>query len=179
MSRWGALFASLSLEDRIDKSDKKLGHASFSPLSVSCVDFVPRETGAAYAPRTSSSAGTALVTHRLAQAIADGAEQEADPDGWLGLVLPDGRRRLVAPHIVAALDAAGLLPDLPPTVPRSASVPAARQPSWSDPKDTPREGERCKCGGRWWWTASPEPDGWCCSTCHPPPPGLAVTTIET
>lgn len=114
-------------------------------------------------------AGPVLVARRIAASIAAGAEREDDPDGWLLLVLPDGRRHVVAPHIVAALDAAGLLPELPPTVPRSTYASTARPPSWSDPRDEPREGDRCcVCKSERWWTSAPRPDGWTCSTCHPP-----------
>ena len=60
---------------------------------------------------------------RIAKSLADGAEQEADPDGWLVLVLPYGRRQ--------------------------------------------------------WWSTSPEPDGWCGSTCHPQPPGLMRAVMGT
>lgn len=117
---------------------------------------------------------------RIAKSIADGAEREDDPLGWLVLVLPDGRRHVAAPHIVAALDAAGLLPDLPPAVARSRYAARARPPSWSEPDDEPREGDRCcLCGSGRWWTAAPTRDGWCCSTCHPPPPGRPIATSET
>lgn len=119
-------------------------------------------------------------SRRIAKSIADGAEREDDPDGWLALVLPGGRRHVAAPHIVAALDAAGLLPDLPPAVARSSFAARARPPSWSEPTDTPRAGDRCcTCGSCRWWTAAPTRDGWCCSTCHPPPPGRTIATTET
>jgi len=93
---------------------------------------------------------------------------------------PHRRRHVAAPHIVAALDAAGLLQDLPPAVSRSAYASTARPPAWSDYTDTPSEGDRCSCGrsGRW-WTAQSAPDGWCCSMCHPPPLGRAVREAVT
>ena len=121
-----------------------------------------------------------LTARRIAETVAVGAEREDDPAGWLVLVLPDGRRHLAAPHIVGSLAASGLLPALPPAVARSAHGRSARPPSWWDAQDTPREGDRCSCcrSGSW-WTAAAEPDGWCCSACHPPPPGLALTTIDT
>jgi hypothetical protein len=121
-----------------------------------------------------------LTARRIAETVAVGAEREDDPAGWLVLVLPDGRRHLVAPHIFAALRAAGHLPDLPSAAPRSASPRLARPPSWSDSGDTPCEGDLCSCcRSRRWWTAAPEPDGWCCYACHPPPPGLAVARVDT
>ncbi|WP_198370504.1 hypothetical protein [Roseomonas rosulenta] len=101
-------------------------------------------------------------------AIGDGAEREADPDGFLVLVRPDGARLVVTPGTVAELDAAGLLPPLPPALSRSTHAASARPACWSDPDDTPVEGDRCRCGGRRWWTYAPKPDGWCCATCHPP-----------
>lgn len=119
-------------------------------------------------------------SQRIAASIADGADREDDPDGWLVLVLPDGRRHVAAPHIVAALDAAELLPDLPPAVMRCGYAARARPPSWSEPDDEPRKGDRCcLCGSGLWWTAAPRPDGWCCSTCHPPPSGQPIATTET
>jgi hypothetical protein len=125
-------------------------------------------------------AGPVLTARRIAASIADGAEREDDPDGWLVLVRPDGRRHIVAPHTLAELDAAGLLPELPPAVPRSTYAARARPPSWSEPDDEPREGDRCcMCGSGRWWTATPVPDGWCCSTCHPPWPGRPAREIVT
>jgi hypothetical protein len=132
------------------------------------------------AENPSPPAGLVRTAARIAASVADGAEREADPDGWLVLVLPDGRRHIAAPHIAAALDAAGLLPDLPPAMSRSTFAARARPPSWSDPADAPRESDRCcLCGSGRWWTAAPIPDGWCCSTCHPPPPGRAVKEVAT
>jgi hypothetical protein len=57
--------------------------------------------------------GTESVAAAVRAALADGAEREADYAGWLVLRRPDGRRLVVAPRIVAELDAAGLLPPLP------------------------------------------------------------------
>lgn len=108
-----------------------------------------------------------LSRHILA-ALADGAEREIDPDGWLLLIRPDGGRLVVAPHIVAELDAAGLLPALPREAARSTYAACARPPCWSDAEDTPKPGDRCACGGRRWWSERTGPPGWCCITCHPP-----------
>ena len=117
---------------------------------------------------------------RIIDSIAEDARREDDPDGWLVLVLPDGRRHVVAPHIVAALDAAGLMPDLPPATPRSTYASTARPPSWSDPADAPIDGDHCcLCGLGRWWTAAPTQDGWCCSACHPPSPGRTVREVIT
>jgi hypothetical protein len=47
-----------------------------------------------------------------------------------------------------------------------------RLPSWADPADTPKPGDRCGCcgrrgsGGRWWIERA-EPKGWRCCRCHP------------
>ena len=47
-----------------------------------------------------------------------------------------------------------------------------RLPSWADPADTPKPGDRCGCcgrrgsGGRWWIERA-EPKGWRCARCHP------------
>lgn len=109
MSRWGALFASLSPEDTNDKTPSG---APAAPLFVDCVDCVCREEGGggdvpAAPPATP---WLARLARAIAAAVADGAEQEADPDGWLLLIRPSGRRLAVAPHVVAELTAAGLLP---------------------------------------------------------------------
>lgn len=60
-----------------------------------------------------------------------------------------------------------------------------RPPAWSDPASVPLRGAWCGCcgwfsrrGGRWWREAE-SPSGWCCSTCHPAPPGVAVVKVET
>lgn len=100
-------------------------------------------------------------------AVADGAEREADPDGFLVLLRRDGARLVVTPGTFAALDAEGFLPALPTALARSRHAASARPACWSDPDDLPVEGDRCRCGGRRWWTYAPKPDGWCCVTCHP------------
>lgn len=119
------------------------------------------------------------IARAIARALADGAEREADADGWLLLIRPDGARLVVAPHIVAELDAAGVLPALPEALERSPYADRARPPCWSEADDLPRDGDRCACGGRRWWIASRVRDGWCCVTCHPAPPGLAVIRART
>jgi hypothetical protein len=101
-------------------------------------------------------------------ALADGAEREADPDGWLILVRPDGRRSLTAPRTVAELAAAGLLPVLPEALETLEAARCARPPSWSEAEDVPLPGDRCRCGGRRWWCEAEAPRGWRCWTCHPP-----------
>lgn len=121
----------------------------------------------------------ARLAGAIAAALADGAEREADPDGWLVLIRPEGDRLVVAPHIVAELDGAGLLPRLPEAVARSTYTATARPACWSDPHDVPAKGDRCRCGGGRWWTSAPNPDGWCCSICHPPPPGRGVREVVT
>ncbi len=117
----------------------------------------------------------------IADALADGADREADPDGFLVLIRPDGTRLVVSPGTVAALEAAGLLPPLPPALARSRHAATARPPCWSDPDDVPVEGDRCRCSARRWWTYAPKPDGWCCVTCHPPLhlPAGAVRVVDT
>lgn len=131
-------------------------------------------------PENATSSPMALQAARIIDSIAEDARREDDPDGWLVLVLPDGRRHVVAPHIVDALGAAGLMPDLPPTVSRSTSASTARPPSWSDPTDAPLNGDHCcLCGSGRWWTAAPTQDGWCCSACHPPSPGRTVREVIT
>jgi hypothetical protein len=68
-----------------------------------------------------------------------------------------------------------------------------RPPSWSDAAAVPSPGSYCGCcsrhrpeaGGRWWAAANPRTDGrgigpgWCCATCHPPPPGCEVREVLT
>jgi hypothetical protein len=102
----------------------------------------------------------------------------------LVLVRPDGRRSATAPHIVAELVAAGVLPALPearetveagvlPALPEAReTVEAAlraRPPSWSAAEDVPRPGDRCRCGGRRWRREAGETTrGWRCAACYPP-----------
>ena len=174
-ARFGTRFSiSTAAPAKVAKAAKvDAGEAELSQLSQVSRQAIPEPENPPHHPLMHPAA-------RIAASIADGAEREDDPDGWLVLVLPDGRRHVAAPHIVAALDAARLLPDLPPAVARSKYAARARPPSWSEPDDGPREGDRCcLCGSGRWWTAAPKPDGWCCSTCHPPPPGRAHTTTDT
>ena len=121
------------------------------------------------------------ISRAVVSAVEDGAEREADPDGFLLLVRPDGARLVVTPGAVVALDAAGLLPPLPPALARSTHAATARPSCWSDPENPPTEGDRCACGTRRWWTYTPKPDGWCCVTCHPPPrlPPTVVRVLVT
>jgi hypothetical protein len=122
------------------------------------------------------------IAATLRAALADGAEREADPEGWLVLVRPDGRRSATAPHIVAELAAAGLLPALPEAREAVEAALHARPPSWSAAEDVPRPGDRCRCGGRRWWCEADEaPRGWRCAACHPPChlPADAVRKAQT
>lgn len=107
------------------------------------------------------------IGRAIAAAIAAGAEREADEGGFIVLIRPDGDRLAVAPHIVAELDAAGLLPVLPEPVGQSTFAARARPPEWWDGTDTPQAGDRCRCGSRRFWTERARPGGWRCSTCHP------------
>ena len=58
-------------------------------------------------------------------ALADGADREADPDGFLILIRPDGTRLVVTPGTAEALEAAGFLPPLPPALGKRALMAAA------------------------------------------------------
>jgi hypothetical protein len=126
------------------------------------------------------------IAGSVARALAEGACRERDPGGYLVLVRQDGRRTTVAPHIVASLAEAGLLPPLPQAQEVDASQ-LRRPPSWSDSADLPQPGEWCTCcsrvtraGGRWWREAE-APSGWRCWTCHPPDgrPTTAVVEVRT
>lgn len=60
-----------------------------------------------------------------------------------------------------------------------ATIHRLRPPSWADPSDIPRPGDRCSCcRGNRWWTESKDPLGWRCSTCHAPPQPF-VRTVRT
>ncbi len=80
--------------------------AGAGPLGAAASGARPARPGAGDAWLGGIAAG-------VRAALADGAEREADPDGWLILVRPDGRRSLMAPGTVAGLAEAGLLPALP------------------------------------------------------------------
>jgi hypothetical protein len=60
------------------------------------------------------------IAARLRVALAAGAVRTTDPAGYLVLTRRDGRLFTVAPHIVAELEAAGLLPALPDPVDEAA-----------------------------------------------------------
>jgi hypothetical protein len=123
------------------------------------------------------------IARPVVQALAEGARRERDPGGWLTLIRPDGRRTMVAPHIVASLATAGLLPPLQQAQEVDASALGC-PPSWSDPSSPPPGawctacGRFTRTGGRWWREAE-EPSGWACWVCHPPPPGMAVAEMRT
>ncbi|MBL6080214.1 hypothetical protein JMJ56_19535 [Belnapia sp. T18] len=124
------------------------------------------------------------IAGSVARALAQGACRERDPAGWLVLVRPDGRRAMVAPHVVASLAEVGLLPSLPPEQEMDTSDLGC-PPAWSEPFSPP-SGSWCtacgrftQTGGRWWREA--ERPGWCCWTCHPPDgrPATAVVEVRT
>jgi hypothetical protein len=175
MSRWAALFADLSAKDTIDTIDKIPSAGGGGVDCVDCVNCVPRGTGeievahrAPPDPDPPAEWWLADIARSITEAVAAGADRDADQEGFLVLVRPEGERLVVTPGTVAALDAAGLLPPLPPAMERSRHAATARPPCWSDPADLPVKGDRCRCGGRRWWTYSPKPDGWCCAACRPP-----------
>jgi hypothetical protein len=122
------------------------------------------------------------IAGSIARALADGARRDADADGYLALVRPDGRRLTVAQRAVAELAGVGLLPLLP-----QEQGEMQRPPSWSDPEDVPSPGAWCSCCGRFersggrWWREAEAPSGWCCWTCHPPEgwPEAAVVAVRT
>jgi hypothetical protein len=66
----------------------------------------------------------ASIGHAVCAALAAGAVRIADEDGGLTLIRSDGRHLAVAPHIVAELAQAGLLPPLPDAL----AEPAADDP---------------------------------------------------
>ncbi len=132
-------------------------------------------------PGTAAPASTAVrigagdvglggVAAALHAALADEAEREADLEGWLVLVRPDGRRSVVPPGTVARLEEAGLLPALPEARDAVEAARCARPPSWSEAQDIPLPGDRCVCGGRRWWCDAEAPRGWWCWRCQPPGP---------
>ena len=149
---------------------------ALSQLSqVSRPGSLKSESGAPDAPP--AEPWLAHIARRVAATLAAGAEREADSDGWLLLIRPDGDRIVVAPHIVAELDRAGLLPALPDAVERSTYAARARPAEWWDGTDTPQAGDRCRCGAMRFWTERDRRGGWRCSTCHPPL-HLAAEAVE-
>jgi hypothetical protein len=76
----------------------------------------PGQVGAAPSPPPGPVGWLGSIARAIRAALADGAVRVADPAGGLCLVRLDGRHLAVAPHIVAELDAAGLLPELPAPV---------------------------------------------------------------
>jgi hypothetical protein len=55
-----------------------------------------------------------------------------------------------------------------------------RPPSWASPSASPSPGCWCSCcHGRHWWQRREAAIGWCCSTCHPPAPGVTTTEVRT
>lgn len=172
MSRWGALFVALSPEDTIDTIDitppREGGALNFGNCVDCVLGAVNESEDTAERITRAAEPWLAHIARRVAAALAVGAEREADPDGWLLLIRPAGERIVVAPHIVAELNAAGLLPALPDAVERSTYAARARPPEWWDGTDTPQAGDRCRCGSMRFWTERDRRGGWRCSTCHPP-----------
>ncbi len=149
--------------------------AGAGPLGAAASGARPARPGAGDAWLGGIAAG-------VRAALADGAEREADPDGWLILVRPDGRRSLMAPGTVAGLAEAGLLPALPDARETVGAARCARPPSWSESEDVPLLGDRCCCGGRrWWCEAGDAPWSWRCARCYPPShlPADAVREVRT
>lgn len=105
---------------------------------------------------------------RIAAVLAEGAEREADANGFLILVRPDGRRHVTVPAALSVLEAAGLLPALPPALAVAEAAARARPVSWAEAADLPREGDRCPRGHGHWWTERAAALGWRCAACHPP-----------
>lgn len=60
-----------------------------------------------------------------------------------------------------------------------------RPSAWLGPAASPPKGAWCfRCGrftrgGGSWWREAEAPTGWCCSTCHPAPPGMDVVEVRT
>jgi hypothetical protein len=74
----------------------------------------------------------------------------------------------------------------PGNAPEGDDAPPFRLPSWGDPADAPRPGDRCGCCGRHgsggrWWIERAEPKGWRCARCHPADhlPDGAVIEVRT
>ena len=124
-------------------------------------------TGAAVGLSGAAIREACPLASSVRMALADGAERELDPDGWLVLVRPDGRRLVLAPHAVVELERSGRLPPLPEPVDRAVGSACARPPSWSEVEDAPEPGDRCVCGGRRWWRHAQSPQGWWCAACRP------------
>jgi hypothetical protein len=66
----------------------------------------------------------------------------------------------------------GDAPEADDALPPEPEALPYRLPSWADPGDVPRPGDRCGCCGRHgsgglWWIERAEPRGWRCSRCHP------------
>lgn len=137
-------------------------------VTVPGVPGVPAENANAGArtPATTPAAGLPDLATAIRAALAEGAEREADPGGWLVLVRPDGRRLVLLPELVAALAAACVMPELPEAVERAEAARCARPSFWTVPGDLPQQGDRCLCGGREWWRAEGGAT-WCCGACHP------------
>lgn len=197
MSRWGDLFRAAS-PDTIDTTAKtQAATARGGVLSV--VSAVSEGSAGGTielwaAPGSGGPPDTSVlprpgqllrsIAGSVAQALAEGAHRERDPDGWLVLGRPDGRWTKVAPHIVASLAEAGLLPPLPPEQEMDTSILGC-PPSWSEPSGPPPGAWCTACGrftqrgGRWWRDV--ERLGWCCWTCHPPDgvPATAVVEVRT
>ena len=128
---------------------------------------------------------------RLAHLADVGAAALAAPDPDLA-----DERAVIAGTMRA--EAAGALPVKSPADHRDhlAGLELSalqRPPSGADAAAVPSPGSYCgrcsrhrpEAGGRWWAAANPRTDGlgvgpgWCCATCHPPPPGCAVREVRT
>ena len=150
------------------QAGREAGGAAGAPYAPH--DPCARAPGGGAARTEAGDAGLGGVAAAVRAALADGAEREADPYGWLVLVRPDGRRCVMPPGTVARLDEAGLLPALPEARETVEAARYARPPSWSETEDVPVPGDRCVCGGRRWWCNAEAPRGWWCWACHPPQP---------
>lgn len=134
----------------------------------------------------------AADAERLAALAETGAAALAAPD-------PDLAHERVVMAAARAAEAAGDVPALLPEDDHRRHLAGLmdgamqRPPSWADASAPPSRGAWCGCcsrhrpeaGGRWWTAAQPRKDGlgigpgWCCATCHPPPPGCDVREVRT
>ena len=126
---------------------------------------------AAFYLRAMAEAAEALATpdpdldHERAEV---GAAQAAEARGEHGAPLPAGDHQ----RYLATLRGSAM----------------QRPPSWADQTMRPSPGCWCSCcrGRRWWAAQRPSLDGtgigpgWCCATCHPPPPACGpLDEVET
>ncbi len=156
MGRWADAFhARIHARDTTDTADTSPDGPAVPQGSVSSVTTVapPDDmAGDSSPPRTEPVSTVSPVSHATQTPNADMSRRNRDPVS--DLMISDSYMQ----------------------------VTLQRPPSWADQAALPSRGCFCSCcKGQSWWSEWTAPEGWRCTTCHPPDhlPVEATRTLQT